>query len=155
MYVHASDKDREAMYGFEERASATGSVADLLKLAQVYIEPAHEEQLAISLLEQILAREPSNAPAKLWLAYCCIHYLLDQASLRRAVQLLEDVIDSQSGREAAAQVLLAEVLEDLGEIAPARKIELLEGSVRLTAGLGVQPCEVGSGLPSAGANRAG
>jgi hypothetical protein len=46
------------------------------------------------------------------------------------VQLLEDVIDSQSGLEAAAQMLLAEVLEDLGEIAPARKIELLEASVR-------------------------
>jgi cytochrome c-type biogenesis protein CcmH/NrfG len=130
MYAHASGKNRDAIHGFEERASASGSVADLLRLAQVYIEPAHEEQLAIPLLEQILAREPSNAPAKLWLAYCCIHYLMDEASLRRAVQLLQDVIDSRSGLEAAAQMLLAEVREDLGEIIPTRKIELLEASVR-------------------------
>jgi hypothetical protein len=47
---------------------------------------AHEEHLAMPLLEQILDKEPSNAAAKLWLAYCGIHFLLDEASLRRAVR---------------------------------------------------------------------
>jgi tetratricopeptide (TPR) repeat protein len=131
MYGHASDREREAIYEFEERASATGSVADLLKLAQVYVEPAHEEQLAIPLLEQILDREPSNAVAKLWLAYCGIHFLMDEASLRRAVRLLESIIDSRSQLDGAARMLLAEVLEDLGELTPTRKTELLEASVRL------------------------
>ena len=103
---------------------------DLLELGQLYIEPCHREAEAISLFETVLSRDHNNACAKFWLAYCCLHYLMDQDALRRATTLLESVIESGDTQyTAAAYMLLAEVLEEKGSLSTDKQIQLLEASV--------------------------
>lgn len=73
----------------------------------LYIDPAHREAEAISLLEEILEMDPSNGRAQLWLAYCCIHYLMDEPALRRAIALTEK-LEEDSELGGAAAMLRAE-----------------------------------------------
>ena len=103
-------------------------IADVLELAQLYVEPCHREDRAIALFDAVLRREPQNNTATVWLAYCCIHYLMDKAALRRAQDALTSILraDAQNG---AAYLLLAEVLQDLGDPSIEKRISLLESSV--------------------------
>jgi tetratricopeptide (TPR) repeat protein len=104
-------------------------IQKLLELGQLYIEPCHRETDAISIFEVILRRDPNNSSAKFWLAYCCIHYLMDNKSLQRAVSLLNSVITYDHGFVGAAFMLLAEALNDVGNFPLNDKIRLLESSV--------------------------
>jgi tetratricopeptide (TPR) repeat protein len=128
MYGHASDEQQLVIDALEEQVAKSGNIDDLLRLAQVYIEPAHEEHRSIALLERVLESDPENATAKIWLAYCCIHVLMEEKALLRAVRLLESVIESKSQSAGAAYMLLAEAFGDRGDLSLSRKIELLEAS---------------------------
>lgn len=103
-------------------------VAEILELAQLYVEPCHREDRAIDLFEAVLKREPQNSIAKLWLAYCCIHYLMDAAALQRAHDVLKSILRDDP-KNGAAYLLLAEVLQDLGDSSIQTRISLLESSV--------------------------
>ena len=112
---------------------------ELLRLAQLYIRPMFKEALAIPVLEKILERDPGNAWATYWLAYCHLHYGIDQPSLLKAKQLLESWLvshecnDSNAEECAAVHELLVEVRDDilLSDISDAERVALLEESVRL------------------------
>jgi tetratricopeptide (TPR) repeat protein len=115
----------EAVVDLEE-----SPIEDLLELGQLYIEPCHREAEAISLFEAVLRRDHNNACAKFWLAYCCLHYLMDQDALRRAITLLESVTEGGDTQyTGAAYMLLAEVREEEGSLSTDKKIQLLEASV--------------------------
>ncbi len=114
------------------------SIEDLLKLGQLYIEPCHEEDRAIEVFEAILRRDPTNIWAKYWLAYCCVTYLMDEDSLKRAKDLLESCLSDPSGKNnAAVYLLLVRVFDELHyidkkyKVSDEEKLNLLEESVRL------------------------
>jgi thioredoxin-like negative regulator of GroEL len=114
----------------ESRVDARhGPIDDILELAQLYIEPCHREGDAIALFEAVLERDPQNSVARLWISHCCLHYLMESKALRRAAALLASIISTDSDSAGAAYWLLAQVLDDLGELSVERRIELLEASV--------------------------
>jgi len=132
MNGHATDEDMKIVRQLESKIDLESSpLADLLELGQLYIEPCHREEEAMRIFEAVLARDPNNADAKFWLAYCCLHYLMVPAAIRRAAILLESVIQTNPERAGAAYLLLAEVLDEEGNLTVDRKIELLEKSVAL------------------------
>lgn len=131
MTGHASAEELELVRRLESTVDpVAGPVDDLLELAQLYIEPCHREADAIRLLEAALRRDPDDARARFWLAYCCLHYLMDPDALRRAAALLGPVIEKDPQRAGAALMLLAEILEEQGALPLDRRIALLEASVR-------------------------
>lgn len=128
MYGHASEEEIEYIREVERQVAKERNPETLLELGVLYIEPAHREAEAVELFESVLRMDPSNSRAQLWLAYCCIHYLMDQAALQRAVALTERLEDDWELRAAAA-LLRAEALEDAGELSKSEKVRLLEMSV--------------------------
>ena len=132
MNGHAGNEEIEVVRRLESRMElGSSSINDLLELAQLYIEPVHREAEAIAILEAVLKRDPDNSFAKFWLAYCCLHYLMDPAAIRKAKELLESVIQADPQHAGAAYMLLAEVLEEEGNLPVDQKIEMLEKSVAL------------------------
>lgn len=133
---HADEKEREFILSLEEKVkSGVCSTQDIIDLATLYICPCHDEELAISLLEELLEQEPKNSKAKLLLAHCCIVHLMDEDALKRAIDLCQSVIDEEQDMElrAIAYDKLQEAQNDLvfPERIPAeQEIELLEASVR-------------------------
>jgi tetratricopeptide (TPR) repeat protein len=113
---------------------ATSPTARVVELGQLYIEPCHREDRAIALFETVLGREPDNLAARYWLAYCLVHQRMDEASLRQSVEMLQGVVSASGSYAAAAGMLLAEALEELGELAQDEKIRLLEASVEREPG---------------------
>ncbi len=116
----------------------SSSIEDLLKLGQLYIEPCHEEEKAIEVFEAILKRDPGNVWAKYWIAYCCVNYLMDEDSLKRAKDLLDSCLSDVFGKgNAAVYLLLVRVIDELHyidkkyRISEKEKLNLLEESVRL------------------------
>jgi tetratricopeptide (TPR) repeat protein len=108
---------------------ATSPADEVIDLAVLFLEPAHREDAAISLLEALLGREPENAAARVWLAYALLHFRMDQAALDRATQLLIPLLDHPI-YAGAAHLLLAEVRDEQGRDL-AERIGLLERSVAL------------------------
>lgn len=106
------------------------SIEDLLDLGLLYIEPCHRESDAIRLYETILKRDPKNSAAKFWLAYCCIWYLMDKDALKRAITLLENIIDTDKNFSGAAFILIAEAMGDLYNLPMEEKIKFLEASIK-------------------------
>jgi tetratricopeptide (TPR) repeat protein len=131
MNGHAGNEEIEVVKRLESQMDLSGSsVNDLLELAQLYIEPFHREAEAMAILEAVLKRD-HNSLAKFWLAYCCLHYLMDPVAIRRAKTLLESVIQADPQHAGAAYMLLAEVLEEEGNLPVDQKIKMLETSVAL------------------------
>jgi tetratricopeptide (TPR) repeat protein len=118
--------NRQEAYLKEEDAP----VEHLVELGVLYIEPYHRVADAIAVFERVLERVPRNIDARFWLAYCCVHYLMDDAALRKAVGLLEAIIQHEPAGSGHAYLLLAEALEDQGRLSADDKIRLLEASVK-------------------------
>lgn len=129
MYGHAGEEEIEYIRDVERRTATEPSPETMLELGVLYIEPAHREAEAIELFESVLKMDPSNSRAQLWLAYCCIHYLMDKIALQRAIAITQRL---EGDRElgGAAAMLWAEALEDAGELVKSEKVRLLEMSVR-------------------------
>jgi tetratricopeptide (TPR) repeat protein len=132
---HADSDQASAVYALEATIDPERSpVEDLVRLGLLYIEPCHREDDAIILLEAALKRVPGHACAKIWLAYCCIHHLLDEAALARARRLMESVLEAGSDERGAAYLLLAEAGRDLGDLPLTEEVALLEASVQQEPG---------------------
>lgn len=131
MTGHANAEELRLVERLESAVDlATSPIEDVLELGQLYIEPCHREADAIRLFEGVLKRDPHHIWAKFWLAYCCLHYLMDREALRRARTLLESVMTRDPQHAGAACMLLAEVLEEeQGSASLHRQIRLLEASV--------------------------
>ena len=109
-------------------------------------ERCHREGEAIKVFEAVLKRDPSNSCAKFWLAHCCLRHLMDPDAIQRAAGLLESVIRVDPQHAGAAYMLLSEVLEEEGNLAVDKKIQLLEGVRRSRTYLGLQSQELGLGV---------
>ena len=132
MSGHESKEEAELIGRLEANLDLNQSpIEDLLELGQLYIEPAHREDEAIRLFEAVLRRDPDNAAARFWLANIYLRYLMDQEALKRAVELLGPVLEDGSSYTGAAFMLLAEILEEPGDLPLERKIQLLEASAEL------------------------
>lgn len=128
MSGHAGPDELREIEAREARLDpATSPVGDLLQLGLLYLEPAHREDEAIELFETVVARTPEHAPARLWLAYSLLHFVMDAPALARAEEVLTPLLDSDSN-EGAAYMLLAEVRDEQGADI-AERIRLLETSV--------------------------
>ncbi|HEX7157898.1 MAG TPA: hypothetical protein VF214_02695 [Edaphobacter sp.] len=111
------------------------STPELLKLAQLSIEPGHDLFRAAELLETVLATDPGENMARVWLAHCWIYGFMDPASLRNALEVCNEI-----GRKAgiiasiraAAFLLRGAAFYQLSAIDSARKE--LEASVALEPG---------------------
>ncbi len=101
-----------------------------LELALYYLEPCHSGTQAMELLRN-LVREPEEPTARVWLAYCALHYTMDLESLKLARALLQERIGSNGPVGAAASLLLPQVERELGVASLSREIELLACSIRL------------------------
>jgi tetratricopeptide (TPR) repeat protein len=113
-------------------------IADVLKLANLYIRPLVKEGPAITILEKILERDPGNAWATYWLAFCLLHHGLDLPSLIRARDLLNGWLNNHScgeyNRETCSAIyeLLYEIRSDpydLNDLPKSEAISLLERAV--------------------------
>jgi|SRR5579864_4004196 hypothetical protein len=98
MRGHATKEEEARVRDLESRVDLeTSPLSQLLELGLMYQEPCHEEDRAILCLEAILARDPDCSLARIWLAYILLHYRMDNASLRRARQLLRPIVVVCSG----------------------------------------------------------
>jgi len=128
MYAHASANEHTEIERLRRVAEARGSRRAKLDLAQVLLEPAHREDEAFAIYESLLAENPNDADAAIGASYVHIHTFMAKANLRMAVDLLSRVLD-QEAAAGRAEMLLAEVLGDLGELDSERNIALLQRSV--------------------------
>lgn len=129
-YAHATPEEIEIIRDLEARTDAATSPLDqVVQLAQIYIEPAHRTERAVSLLETVLSRDPEHPAASYWWADCAIRFLMDEDSLQRATRLLEYALRSETPYAGAGYMLLAEALHDLETLSLPREIELYEESV--------------------------
>lgn len=133
MSGHESPQERDLINELEKKCldKKKASIEDLMKLGQLYIEPAHEEDKAIEIFKEVLYRDPNNAWAKYWLSYCYVHYSMEKKDLMEAKKLLESELEKESEALGAIYALYAEVLQDLEEIALPELIPFLEKSVEL------------------------
>ncbi|MCI0337070.1 MAG: hypothetical protein L0226_05810 [Acidobacteria bacterium] len=130
MSGHASKDEMKIVEQLESAIDLkTSPIDDLLELGQLYIEPCHREAEAILIFETILMRNPHNNAAKFWLAYCCLHYLMDPKALQRAVSLLETNINANDDYAGASYAMLAEIFEEQNSSSHEKKIQMLEASV--------------------------
>lgn len=131
MSGHATNEELKVVERLEAVADPEKSpLEDLLELGQVYIEPCHREEEAIALFEAVLLRDPNNPCAKFWMAHCYRHYRMDPDSLQGATVLLRSVSNTDTKYAAAADMLLADLLDEEDDPSPAEKIPLLEASAR-------------------------
>jgi tetratricopeptide (TPR) repeat protein len=133
IHGHTTPEVREAIIKLEDRVRSTVDMGDLLDLAQLYFEPAHRDDQAAAICELVLALDPGNSRAQVGVAYAAIHNEMTEAALRQAVDLLEEACDDPNAA-GVANMLLAEALEDLGELTAERKTRLLELSVAAEPG---------------------
>jgi Tfp pilus assembly protein PilF len=105
----------------------------LLEFAQLLLEPAHRDDEAFAIYESLLARDAMDADAAVGAAYVHIHTFMEEENLRLAVGLLHRVLD-QDAAAARGEMLLAEALEDLGELSDIQRIQMLEASVERAPG---------------------
>jgi tetratricopeptide (TPR) repeat protein len=117
MTGHASAKDIEEMAYLEAALDwDIGPIDQLVKLGVLYIEPFHQEDRAIKLFKTILRRDLENANAAYWLSYCYLHYVMDDAALLDAKELLYRHIRGKNRSNGALYALLAEIIDDLNGI---------------------------------------
>ena len=128
VYGHASEDEIKYIRDVERRVAKEPDIETLLELGVLYIEPAHREAEAVELFEAILESDPSNGRAQFWLAFCCIHYLMDEPALHRAIALTQR-LDNDPELGGAAAMLRAEASQDAGKITKPEKVRLLETSV--------------------------
>ena len=122
MSGHATNEELKLIEQLEAVADPEKSqLEDLLELGQLYIEPCHREEEGITLFETVLRRDPHNACAKFWLAHCYRHYRMDPDSLQRAAVLLRSVSNTDTKYAAAADMLLADLLDEEDNPSPAEK----------------------------------
>lgn len=130
MAGHATPEEEKRIDELKRRVDPeASSIEDVLALALSYIEPIHEEDQALCLLEVILRRDPRNSLAKIWIAHCYIHYLMNRKVLERAKVLMESVIKDDPKYAAAAYILLTSILRDLDGITPEHEISLWEAAI--------------------------
>lgn len=136
MTGHASQHE-EARVGelLRKREDGAANSRELVELALLYWEPYHREPETVSILQGILAREPTNNLAKLWLGYICVYYnwLLAGDSLEVAMRCLNQIIaTAQPFWAAAARVVLYGALRERDRTEQSRpaRIACLEEAVR-------------------------
>lgn len=127
---HASKKDLQKVRDLE-RAVARGPRHhdQLIELALYYMEPLHEEDKALQLMEEVVTRVPDCWLARVWAAYLYLHHRMDRISLLRAQDLLRPLTDQKGNASAAAWLLLAQIGRELEQLDPAGVAENLERSV--------------------------
>lgn len=130
---HASKQEKQYILKLEQEIDWVQSPLEkLIELGSLYIEPSHDEKKAIEVFKRVLLRDPDQVVAKIWIAYCHIHYTMDSASLNEAKNILESItLNEDIHSKAAAYMLQSEVLSDLGESSAYKEKELLEYSVAL------------------------
>lgn len=83
------------------------STRELLELALLSIEPGHDCFHAAELLEKVLAADPDENTAKLWLAHCWIYEFMDERSLRKAIEISTEIdLDTGTAADVRAAALL-------------------------------------------------
>jgi hypothetical protein len=114
---HTTESDRVLLAELEQRLlEKVATSEDILILALLYIEPAHDEKRAAVLLGSLLRTPPYHNVAAIWLAYLALHAFMDDDSLRRSVELLQEVVTAPDNEyRAAAHLLLAEIAQELGK----------------------------------------
>lgn len=121
-----------------KRAAGNASPMDMVELALLYWEPYHEEETAVATLRELLAREPRNNLAKLWIAYIYVYYyFMLGVSLDDAKEILSEIISS--GERAflgAAKVVLYGALRDFDRSEKTRpaRTTCLEESIAMEPG---------------------
>lgn len=131
MTGHATPEELAKIAELESQSRAgKSSPKEILELALYYLEPCHSGTQAMELLRG-LAREPEEPMARVWLAYCALHYTMDLESLRLARALLQESAGSNGSLGAAASLLLPQIEGELGQASASREIELFERSTHL------------------------
>lgn len=123
--------DREAVVrDLDDRVvGGAASTAEELELGCYCIEPLHDEERAIACFERVLLRDPNCSLARIWLAYCYLHYSMDDESMRAGRALLETITEGDPEHRGAALLLSAELGDFSGQIAKEEVIDLLQRSV--------------------------
>lgn len=116
---HASLAEAERMEALETKVQHHEISRDeLLELALLNIEPGHDGIRSMELLREIPPDDERFGLAQVWLAYCYIYVLLDDDSMRDAIRLCEDILQTQASTRlrAAALFLKATALRTLGRV---------------------------------------
>jgi tetratricopeptide (TPR) repeat protein len=127
---HASAVEADEIALLRRKAAAgLLHTQELMQLALKLFEPAHDPFTAVEVLKEVLARDPSCDVARVWLAYLNIYELMDDAALREALTLADEVNSEDKTVRAAALLLKGATLRHLGRAEMA--IAALVESVRL------------------------
>lgn len=127
---HAGDLDLAAIDDLQRKAAvATITNAELLRLALLQFEPAHDAFAAVDTLKHLLARDPGHDLARVWLAYLFVYELMDEEALRSAIRVADEVLVTDRYLKSAALWVKGAAFRQLHVVDGS--IAALEESVRL------------------------
>lgn len=127
---HASESEAEEIATLSRKA-ADGQLSpeEMFRLALRLFEPAHDPFAAIDLMKEVLQRDGSFDLARIWLAYLDVYEAMDDAALREAVALADEVSSVDDSLRAAALFVKGAALRQLDQ--PERSRDVLEASIQL------------------------
>ncbi len=129
MTGHANRREEaELKRRLQDIESGEASESEQLETALILVEPFHQEDRALQILQELIDRNPEATQARLWCAYLLAHHCMDPDSLELAKSHLERLLDTTEQMRAAALQLLAYVEHELGDAYP---VHYLEKSVEL------------------------
>lgn len=130
---HATREEQEAVEELE-RQHRRGDPVDVVVLAQLYVDPLHEEDRALPLLRDAVVSDPTDVRARYWLAHCLIRHDLSDEALAEALMHLRLVKAGSMPWAAAGLVLEAGAYEWLHPEDIQLRVALLERAVALAPG---------------------
>lgn len=127
---HAGNRDLAVLEELQRKAAlATITDEELLRLALLQIEPAHDAFAAVDTLKYVLARGPWHDIARVWLGYLFVYELMDEDALRDAIRIADEVSANERRLKSAALWIKGSALRQLQIVD--RGIAVLEESVKL------------------------
>ncbi len=127
---HAGPHDAATIEELQRKAAAaTITNGELLRLALLQFEPAHDAFASVETLRHLLTRDPGHDLARVWIAYLFVYELMDEEALTEAVRVAGEVSTADRRLKAAAGWVKGTALRELGRIDDS--VTALEESVRL------------------------
>jgi len=123
------EQERVATVLWEKVKRGDATDDEILGLALLSLEPLHDVDAAVSLLEGVTTKSPVEYRPKVWLAFTYVYEVMTPAAFKKTLRLCEEVaITAEPADRAAALLLKATALR---EFSSPDVESLLRESIRL------------------------
>lgn len=131
---HATEAELKFIEELERTYDPNWPADQVVDLAQLYLDPLHEEDRGLGLLNEVLSQDPSNQRARYWLSVYLIRYDLSDEAIREGRAIARELQGLTYPWNAAGYDMEAAALEWLSPDDVDNQMTLLQESVRLAPG---------------------